>query len=77
VSKSDILNELPRLKSAERREIFDRLCEIEEIDLLQGGSPTAEEKALLDQELEDYRHNPDAGRSWVEVEARLRNPAQP
>ena len=77
MSKADILNELPRLKSGERQEIFNRLCEIEESDLLQGGSPSAEEKALLDQELADYQKNPDTGSSWPEVEARLRKPTQP
>jgi hypothetical protein len=77
MSKADILNELPRLKSGERQEIFDRLCEIEESDLLQGGAPSAEEKTLLDQELADYRKKPDAGSSWPEVEARLRKPTQP
>ena len=34
--------------------------------------PTAEEKALLDRELEEYRQNPEAGSTWNEVEARLR-----
>lgn len=75
MSKAEILNELLRLKAGERREIFDRLCEIEESDLLQG-APTTEEKTLLDQELEDYRRNPGAGSPWPEVEARLRKPAQ-
>ncbi|HXT13074.1 MAG TPA: hypothetical protein VN873_16050 [Candidatus Angelobacter sp.] len=34
----------------------------------------AEEKSLLDRELEDYRKNPHAGSSWDDVKARLRNP---
>jgi len=76
MSKAEILAELPRLKTGERREIFDRLCEIEESDLLQGGNPTAEEMTLLDQELEDHRQNPYAGSPWPVVEARLRKPDQ-
>lgn len=36
--------------------------------------PTPEEKALLDCELEGYRSNPEAGSTWEEVEARIRNP---
>lgn len=72
MSKADILLELPKLESEERREIFDRICDIEERDLLAGGQPTAEEKALLDRELEDYRQNPEAGSTWAEVESRLR-----
>jgi hypothetical protein len=34
--------------------------------------PTAEEKALLDRELEEYRQNPETSSTWNEVEARLR-----
>jgi putative addiction module component (TIGR02574 family) len=71
MSKMEILAELPKLELAERREIFDRICEMEERDLLAGGA-TDEEKALLDRELEEYRWNPEAGSSWDEVEARIR-----
>ena len=34
MSKMEILAELPKLELADRREIFDRICEIEERDLL-------------------------------------------
>ena len=68
----EILAELPKLGLADRREIFDRICAIEEHDLLAGGQPGTEEKALLDRELEDYRQNPDAGSTWQEVATRLR-----
>ena len=74
MSKSEILQELPKLKAEERREIFERLCDMEELALLNGAEPSEEEKALLDRELEEYRANPDAGSSWAEVEARLRKP---
>jgi putative addiction module component (TIGR02574 family) len=72
MSKAEILLELPKLQLEERREIFERICDIEERDLLNGGQPTAEEKALLDHELEEYRSNPQAGSTWAEVKARLR-----
>jgi putative addiction module component (TIGR02574 family) len=71
MSKVEILSELPKLPAADRREIFDHLCEMEERDLLNGGA-TPEEKALLDRELEEYRRNPDAGSTWDEVQARIR-----
>jgi putative addiction module component (TIGR02574 family) len=71
MSKMEILAELPKLELADRREIFDRICEMQERDLLTGGA-TDEEKALLDRELAEYRRNPEAGSSWNEVEARLR-----
>ena len=76
MSKAEILAELPRLELADRREIFDRICDMEEHDLLNGGGATAEEKAMLDRELEEYRRNPEAGSSWNEVEARLRKPSR-
>jgi len=72
----EILAELPKLGMADRREIFDRLCEMEERDLLNGGA-TPEEKAMLDRELEEYRRNPDAGSSWEEVEPRIRKSSRP
>ena len=76
MSKMEILAELPKLELADRREIFDRICEMEERDLLTGGA-TDVEKALLDRELEEYRQNPEAGSSWPEVEARIRKPSRP
>jgi putative addiction module component (TIGR02574 family) len=72
MSKAEILLELPKLELADRREIFERICDMEESDLLNGSLPTAEEKALLDRELEAYRQNPEAGSTWAEVKARLR-----
>jgi len=76
MSKVEILAELPKLDLADRREIFDRICEMEERDLTSGGA-TPEEKALLDRELEEYRHNPEAGSTWDEVEGRIRKPSRP
>ena len=77
MSKAEILNELPKLALGERREIFERIGELEDQDLLKGGEPTVEEKALLDRELEEFRKNPQAGSTWEEVEARLRKPTRP
>jgi len=75
MSKLEILAELPKLELAERREIFHRICELEEQDLLTSGA-TDEEKTLLDRELAEYRQNPEAGSNWNEVEARLRKPSR-
>jgi len=72
MSKNEILAELPKLELADRREIFDRICEMEEKDLLSGQGATTEEKALLDHELEEYRRCPEAGAAWNEVAARIR-----
>ena len=64
---------MPKLESADRRESFNRIYEMEENDLLTGGA-TDEEIALLNRELEESRQNPETGSSWNEVEAR-RHPA--
>jgi hypothetical protein len=76
MSKAEILHELPKLGLHERREIFERIGELEEQDLLKGGEPTTEEKALLDRELEEFQKHPQAGSTWAEVEARLRKPTR-
>jgi hypothetical protein len=70
VSKSEILEELPKLSSVELREIRDRIFQIEEEELLSGrAKPSGGEKALLDRELEDYSRDPNAGSSWQEVQS--------
>jgi putative addiction module component (TIGR02574 family) len=76
MSKAEILRELPRLPLGERREIFERIIELEDQDLLKGGEPTPEEKALLDRELEEYQRSPDVGSSWEEVKERVRKPTR-
>ena len=72
MSKTEILEQLPKLDSEELREIRDRIWQIEEEELLNGrAKPSDEEKELLDRELEDYSRDPDAGSSWEEVQSRL------
>ena len=76
MSKADILQELPRLQPEERHEIMERICELEERDVLGGPGSAVDEKALLDREMEEFQRNPDSGASWEEVEARLRGSSQ-
>ena len=76
MSKAEILQELPKLPLGERREIFQRIVELEDQELIKGGEPTRDEKDLLDRELEEYQRNPDAGSSWEEVEDRVGKPTQ-
>ena len=72
MSKKQILEELPRLSRSDRREVFDRLYELEETDLLRSPELDDTEKALLDRELEAYAQTPNAGAPWPELAARLR-----
>jgi hypothetical protein len=72
MSKSEILEQLPNLERGDRREILERIWEMEENDLVRGAQPDADEKSLLDRELAEYKANPKAGSEWNEVESRLR-----
>ena len=67
MSKTEILAELPHLSAEDRNEILEQLWRIEE-----DAGPTAPEKTLLDEAQASYESNPEAGSTWVEVEARLR-----
>jgi hypothetical protein len=68
MSKAEILSELPKLDERERAEIFAKLCELEESTSV----PSAEERAILDKEWEDFKQDGDKGSPAHEVEARLR-----
>ena len=73
MSKTEILEELPKLTKTERQEIRLKLAELDGEDWLIDDEPlTAEEKALLEARLAAYEKDPDAGSSWEEVESRIR-----
>jgi putative addiction module component (TIGR02574 family) len=73
MSKAEILEQLPKLNSVDLREICDRIWQLEEEQLLSGrATPSDEEKALLDRELEDYSRDREAGSSWEDVKSRLK-----
>ena len=72
MSSAEILAQLPKLQAEERRQIYQRLCELQEQDLLRGAGPTDEEKRLLDAALAEYENDRDRGRPWREVLGELR-----
>jgi putative addiction module component (TIGR02574 family) len=73
MSKTEILEELPKLTKTQRHEIRLKLVELDDEAWLDEDDPiTADEKALLDARLAAYEKDPDAGSSWEEVEARIR-----
>jgi hypothetical protein len=72
----EILEELPKLPHGDRREILERIWEMEEAEILRGAQPDADIKSLLDRELEEYQATPHAGVEWKEVEPRLRHQIQ-
>jgi hypothetical protein len=72
MSTAEILSELPKLKPEDRRQIYQRLCELQEQDLLNGAAPSDDEKKLLDAALAEYEKDRDRGRPWREVLEDLR-----
>ena len=74
MSKTAILEELPKLTKTERQEIRLRLAELASEDWLDDKEPlTVHERALLDARLATYAKDPDAGSKWEEVEGRIRS----
>ena len=73
MSKTEILEELPKLTKTERQEIRLRLAELDSDDWLDDEEAlTVHEKALLDARLPAYAKDPDAGSTWEKVEGRIR-----
>ncbi len=75
MSKAEILDELPRLKSEELAEIQSR---IEELAVygpdgwLADGELTDAEKRLIEARLDDAEKHPEKSIPWAEAEARLK-----
>jgi putative addiction module component (TIGR02574 family) len=55
MSLAEILDEIPRLSFAERQELVRRAIALDDSEI------TAEEHALLDARMEDFRREPEAG----------------
>jgi hypothetical protein len=73
MSKAEILAELPKLKPEERTQVFERLCELQERDLVEGHGPSAEEKRLLDRALAEFERDGQLGEPWRDVLHRLQS----
>jgi putative addiction module component (TIGR02574 family) len=71
MSKSEILSELPNLSAEERREVLDKLLQLEGEGWLDAADLTDEERRLIENRLEAHRQNPDAAIPWEDVEAKL------
>ena len=74
MSKTEILEELPKLTKTERDEIRLKIAELDGDSWLESEEPlTEKEKALLESRLAAYLKDPDVGSSWEEVETRIRS----
>ena len=72
MSKTEILEELPRLTSEERREIRLKLAELDGDGWLDDDDPlTDEQKALLDARLADMEQHPETSIPWEEAKRRI------
>ena len=65
MSFAEILSEIPRLSFEERQELVRRAVALDDSEL------TAEENALLDARMEDFRRNPDAGVPLEELRSHI------
>ena len=73
MSHADILAELPKLTAQERSLLLDRLCELQEVDLIQSNGVTDEEKRILDEALAEFAIDGSPGTPWREVLQRVRS----
>lgn len=72
MSKTDILEELPKLTSEERHEIRLKLAELDGDGWLDDDDPlTDEQKRLIESRIEAHENNRDTAIPWKEVKARL------
>jgi putative addiction module component (TIGR02574 family) len=72
MSKTEILEELPKLTSEERREVRLKLAELDADDWLDADDPlTDEEKALLEARLVDIEQHPEKSIPWEEAKRRI------
>jgi hypothetical protein len=67
MSNAEILAELPKLRPDERNQLFQKLCELQEKDLLRGPAPAPTEKKLLDDALAEFERDGNPGTPWREV----------
>jgi len=73
MSKAEILEELPKLSPSERSQLFARLAELHEADLVASDEPTDTERRLLDEAFEEFTRDRDSGKPWREVLNEIRS----
>jgi len=67
MSATEIINELPKLTQAERRAVFRKLLELEDLPL------SEEDEALVDSRLKAHHANPETSVPLDEMKRRLRS----
>jgi hypothetical protein len=74
MSKAQILEELPKLTVSDRSQLFARLAELHEADLVDGSAPTAAERQALDGAFAEFERDPSPGEPWRKVFSEIRKP---
>ena len=72
MSKAEILAEISKLRAEDRAQVFERLCQLQDEDLIHGPGPTDAEKQILDHALAEYESDRDPGTPWREALRRIR-----
>jgi hypothetical protein len=72
MSKTQILDDLPKLSPSERSQVFARLAELHEADLVAGAEPLPEERQALDAALAEFERDSDPGHPWRGVLQQVR-----
>jgi hypothetical protein len=72
VSKADILQELPKLSPHDRSQVFARLAELHEADLVTGEAPSPAERQALDAALAEFERDRSPGEPWREALQKVR-----
>ena len=67
MSKAEILVELPKLTPSERSQLFARLPELHEADLISGDEPSPAERQALDAALAEFERDRNPGEPWRDV----------
>ena len=76
MSKAQILEELPKLSVSDRSQLFARLAELHEADLLDSGAPTPAERQALDEALDEFAQDRSPGEPWRDVFRQIRESRQ-
>jgi len=71
-NKAEILAELPNLNARERQDVFERLCELMDDDLLRGVGPTEPEKKLLEEAMAEFERDANPGIPWRDALREIR-----
>ena len=72
MSKAEILQELPKLTPGDRSQLYARLAELHEADLIGGEEPDSVERQALDVALAEFERDRNPGEPWRDVLQQVR-----